>query len=85
MTSLTDLAVGARGRVRDLAGTRVERCKLLDMGLVPGTFLQVRKIAPMGDPLELQVRSYVLTLRKDEAALIEVEPLEGAAAAGEGE
>ena len=47
--------------------------RLLDMGLTPGTRVSVRKIAPMGDPIELFLRSYVLTIRKEEAANIAVE------------
>ena len=68
--TLTDLAVGQSAVIEDIAGERVQRMKLLDVGLVPQTVVTVRKIAPMGDPIEVGVRSYVLTLRKAEAALI---------------
>ena len=68
----TDLAVGQSAVIEDIAGERVQRMKLLDVGLVPQTVVTVRKIAPMGDPIEVGVRSYVLTLRKAEAALIMV-------------
>ena len=70
--TLTDLAVGQSAVIEDIAGERVQRMKLLDVGLVPKTVVTVRKIAPMGDPIEVGVRSYVLTLRKAEAALIMV-------------
>ena len=70
--TLTDLAVGQSAVIEDIAGERVQRMKLLDAGLVPQTVVTVRKIAPMGDPIEVGVRSYVLTLRKAEAALIMV-------------
>ena len=70
--TLTDLAVGQSAVIEDIAGERVQRMKLLDVGLVPQTVVTVRKIAPMGDPIEVGVRSYVLTLRKAEAALIMV-------------
>jgi Fe2+ transport system protein FeoA len=70
--TLTDLAVGQSAVIEDIAGERVQRMKLLDVGLVPQTVVTVRKIAPMGDPIEVGVRSYVLTLRKAEAALIKV-------------
>ena len=49
------------------------RRHLLDMGLPPGTMVMVRKIAPMGDPIELRVRGYALSLRKEDARNIEVE------------
>lgn len=48
------------------------------MGLTPKTVVKVRKIAPMGDPIELYLRSYVLTIRKDDAAMIEVEVISDA-------
>lgn len=70
--TLTDLAVGQSAVIEDIAGERTQRMKLLDVGLVPQTEVTVRKIAPMGDPIEVGVRSYVLTLRKAEAALVMV-------------
>lgn len=70
--TLTDLAVGQSAVIEDIAGERTQRMKLLDVGLVPQTEVMVRKIAPMGDPIEVGVRSYVLTLRKAEAALVMV-------------
>lgn len=51
------------------------RRRLLDMGLTPKTRVSIRKVAPMGDPLELTVRGYQLTLRKEDAARIRVEPM----------
>ena len=51
------------------------RLRLLDMGLIPGTKVSIHKVAPMGDPLELNIRGYSLTLRKDDAHDIEVEVL----------
>ena len=76
--TLTDLAVGQTAVIEDISGERIQRMKLLDVGLVPGTEVFVRKIAPMGDPIEVGVRSYVLTLRKAEAALIVVREAERA-------
>ena len=70
--TLTEWAVGQSAVIEDIVGERVQRMKLLDVGLVPQTVVTVRKIAPMGDPIEVGVRSYVLTLRKAEAALIMV-------------
>ncbi|MBE6464729.1 MAG: ferrous iron transport protein A [Eggerthellaceae bacterium] len=76
--TLTDLAVGQTAVIEDIVGERIQRMKLLDVGLVPQTKVTVRKIAPMGDPIEVGVRSYVLTLRKAEAALIVVKQEEDA-------
>lgn len=55
---------------------RILRCRFLDMGLIPKTKVQVRKVAPMGDPIELRIRGYELTIRKEDAGKIEVEPEE---------
>jgi ferrous iron transport protein A len=60
--------------IRTVEGENALRCRLLDMGLIPGTAVSVQKTAPMGDPIELLVRGYRLTLRKDDAARITVEP-----------
>ena len=48
------------------------RGRLLDMGLIPKTVVEIRKVAPMGDPIELEIRGYTLTIRKEDAAKIEV-------------
>lgn len=56
-----------------VGGAGALRCRLLDMGLIPRTQVQVEKIAPLGDPMELRVRGYSLTLRKEDARNIEVE------------
>ena len=53
-------------------GKGLLRRRLLEMGLTPHTSVKIRKVAPMGDPIEVYLRSYVLTLRKEDAALIEV-------------
>ena len=50
------------------------RCRLLDMGLIPKTKVTVQRIAPMGDPMEIRLRGYELTLRLEDAAKIEVVP-----------
>lgn len=52
------------------------RCHLLDMGIIPHTEVTVRKVAPLGDPIEIFLRGYTMTLRKDDAAKIEVRPKE---------
>lgn len=71
--TLDSLAVGCAGRITAVGGENALRCRLLDMGLIPHTRVLVSKIAPMGDPMELQLRGYVLTLRKEDAHNIEVE------------
>lgn len=71
--TLDKVAPGQGGVITQVGGEGVLRRRLLDMGLTPGTRVLVRKIAPMGDPIELFLRSYVLTIRKEEAANIAVE------------
>lgn len=68
--TLDQVKPGYGGVIQTVAGEGALRRRLLDMGLTPGTAVTVRKVAPMGDPLELFLRSYVLTLRKEEAASI---------------
>ena len=75
------LSVGRSGRfVGYEPGGRAYRGKLLSMGLTPGTSFTVTRQAPMGDPVDVEVRGYHLSLRKDEAAALKVEPLTPAAA-----
>ena len=71
--TLDKLSAGQSGVITAVGGEGVLRCRLLDMGLIPQTEVTVSKIAPMGDPMELQLRGYVLTLRKEDAQSIEVE------------
>lgn len=71
--TLDELAVGRSGVITAVGGEGVLRCRLLDMGLIPQTHVHVNKVAPMGDPMELQLRGYVLTLRKEDAHNITVE------------
>lgn len=74
--SLTDLAVGDRGRVvRLLPGHRGYRERLLAMGLTPGTEFVLKRLAPLGDPVELSVRGTAISLRRAEAAMLQVERL----------
>ena len=60
------------GVIASIGGQGLLRRRLLDMGWTPNTCVKVRKVAPMGDPIELSLRSYILTIRKDEAAKIEL-------------
>jgi ferrous iron transport protein A len=72
--TLGDLAVGEGGRIVGLArGDRAYREKLLSMGLTPGTEFAVVRLAPLGDPVEIMVRGYSVSLRKGEAAMLRVE------------
>ena len=71
---LADMAVGDRGRVAGFEkGFESYRKKLLAMGLIKGTEFTINRVAPMGDPIEIEVRCYSLSLRKDEAAALFVE------------
>lgn len=72
--TLDKLKIGAQAVITVVGGEGVLRRRLLDMGLTPKTRVMVRKVAPMGDPIELHLRGYELTLRKDDAAKIEVSP-----------
>ena len=71
--SLKDLKVGMSGRVLAVGGEKVLRRRLLDMGITPKTIVTVKKTAPMGDPIELLLRGYVLTIRLEDAEKIAVE------------
>jgi len=71
--TLRDLKVGQSGRVMAVGGEKALRRRLLDMGITPRTTVAVKKVAPMGDPMELLLRGYVLTLRLEDAGKIEIE------------
>ena len=72
MTTLDKIRPGMGSIIQSVGGQGALRRRLLDMGLTPKTKIQVTKIAPMGDPMELYLRGYVLTLRLQDAAEIEV-------------
>lgn len=72
--TLKELAVGKSGLITAVGGEGDLRCRLLDMGLIPNTKVAVMKIAPMGDPMEIRLRGYELTLRLEDAAQIEIMP-----------
>ena len=73
MTTLDTLPVGHEAVITAVGGEGPLRCRLLDMGLIPKTRGRVEKIAPLGDPMELRVRGYALSLRKEDAREIQVE------------
>lgn len=70
--TLNELKTGSSGIITAVGGDGPLRCRLLDMGLIPHTRVTLQKIAPMGDPIEIRVRGYELTLRVEEAQKIEV-------------
>lgn len=71
--NLAVLAPGERARITAVAAVGALKRRLMDMGVLPGEEVVVRKIAPLGDPIEVRVRSYSLSLRKQEAEAIAVE------------
>ena len=71
--TLDELKVGGLGKITAVGGEGMLRCRLLDMGLIPQTLVSVTKVAPMGDPMELLLRGYSLTLRKEDARSITIE------------
>lgn len=70
--TLDQLPIGKSSRIIQVGGEGALRCRLLDMGLTPRTVVTLQKVAPMGDPLEIRVRGYELTLRAEDAKKIEV-------------
>lgn len=70
---LDEFKIGETGLVKKVEGEGRFRRRLLDMGVTPGTQIYLRKKAPLGDPLEITLRGYELTLRKDEARLVILE------------
>ena len=76
--TLNELKVGESAVITAVGGEGALRCRLLDMGLIPHTRVTLQKVAPMGDPIEIMVRGYELTLRVDDAKKIEVRAEEDA-------
>ncbi|MBM6775007.1 FeoA family protein [Olsenella profusa] len=72
MATLKDVKVGESATVAALTGAGALKRRIMDMGLTKGTRVYVRKVAPLGDPIELTVRGYELSIRKEEAASVEV-------------
>ncbi len=70
---LSEFTIGESGRIVKVAGEGRIRRRLFDMGVTPGAEVTMRKKAPLGDPIEVTLRGYELTLRKVEAACVEVE------------
>ena len=72
MKTLKDIKVGEHAVIEKLHGEGALKRRIMDMGLTRGTQVYVRKVAPLGDPMELTVRGYELSVRKADAELIEV-------------
>ncbi|MBO5356575.1 MAG: ferrous iron transport protein A [Clostridia bacterium] len=73
MKTLKDLKVGESAKVVRLHGQGAVRRRIMDMGITRGTVVKVRKVAPLGDPFELTVRGYELSIRKADAQMVEIE------------
>lgn len=76
MRTLKDIKIGETAIVKKLHGAGAVRRHIMDMGITKGTPVFVRKVAPLGDPIEINLRGYELTLRKEDAVKIEVEALQ---------
>ena len=73
--TLDQITPGKEVIIETVGGEGLLRKRLLEMGLTPNTRIEVRKVAPMGDPMEVYLRSYVLTLRKEDAAKVTVKEM----------
>lgn len=71
--TIDDLQIGQRGIITSVGGDGPLRLRFLDMGLIPGTQVCLQKVAPMGDPIQIRVRGYELTMRREDAAMITLE------------
>ena len=78
METLNNLAVGESATIKQIGSVGQTRRRIMDMGLTKGTQVYVRKVAPLGDPMELTVRGYELSVRKGDAELIEIENIQKA-------
>lgn len=68
--TIDDLKIGQSGTIAQVGGEGALRLRFLDMGLIPGTAVQLQKVAPMGDPIQIRVRGYELTIRREDAQKI---------------
>lgn len=73
MKTLRDVAVGQTAKVVRIHGEGALKRRIMDMGITKGTEIYVRKVAPLGDPVEVTVRGYELSLRKEDADILEME------------
>lgn len=72
MATLRDAEIGSSVTVKKLDGTGAVKRRIMDMGITKGTMVYIRKVAPLGDPIEVTVRGYELSLRKQDAQMIEI-------------
>ena len=72
--TLRDARIGDTVKVTRLVGTGAVKRRIMDMGISKGTKIFVRKVAPLGDPIEVTVRGFELSLRKDDAEMVQVQP-----------
>ena len=73
LVTLADMAVGARAKVLKVHGQPAVRHRLLEMGMTPGCPVRLARVAPLGDPLDFELRGYHLSLRRDEARNVVIE------------
>ncbi len=73
MKTLKDVKIGETAKVIKIHGEGKVKRRIMDMGITKGTDIYVRKVAPLGDPIEITVRGYELSLRKDDADILEME------------
>lgn len=74
--TINDLQIGQQGIISAVGGEGALRLRFLDMGLIPGTRVLLQKIAPMGDPIQIQVRGYELTIRREDAKMIDLQEVQ---------
>ena len=74
--TLDKLPIGKEAVITAVGGEGALRCRLLDMGIIPHTKIMIRKVAPMGDHIEIHLRGYELTIRLEDAQKIDVMPIE---------
>ena len=73
MSTLREVPIGSTCKVKKLHGEGAVKRRIMDMGITKGVEIKVRKVAPLGDPMEVTVRGYQLSIRKADAAMVEVE------------
>lgn len=72
IVKLIDLKIGDKKVITEVKGEGALRHRLLEMGIIPGTMIEITKKAPLGDPIQIHIRGYELSIRKEDAAYIEV-------------
>ena len=75
MKTLREVAIGSTCKVKKLHGEGAVKRRIMDMGITKGVEIKVQKVAPLGDPMEVTVRGYQLSIRKADAEMVEVDPL----------